>query len=718
MMVKRAGLTKEQEQLIQTHVGSSLTLPSVEQALYLIFGQDHRHVHVPAYLRKPQMTGRWKRQGQQVFWEDDQENEEIYEDDDVFHQDAYEYDTETQEPVGEWQDYEPDETYYHDEPDDLDSMFDAQEFDEVYSTYVDAKNRLNQLRQSRGFYPVVAVMDGGKGGQAPVMAQSPFKGKSKGAGKSKSPSKGSKGKASTAGKGPSGKSRARSAMICLRCGKPGHFAANCPTSQRTGSSSPKKRPAEDDTMVHLALHISEPYDHEEFYDVEDSYDPEVFYDVEEAYTQGETLVRAGGWLTHEPDTCIQDQGASSFLAGSEYILRYLKWFELIGYPMEDIAFKRCDKSFRFGGDATGHARWMVELPTRLAGISGHLQAYVIYGATPMLFGRPLLEALQAEIDFRRGKMRLLQQEPWRDIPRGRQGVMLLRLAEEVNDYTDFNPVNFDLRCEDDHQHALKIHDFLEDLNAHERFFEMTTEVNAFCEACEKGDYVQDTTYMEVDQEEMVEIPPEASTKSVEQLEKLFTMFEAQSADQGKWLKQQIHHAREHGLARRKRLIWEVYAGEGMISQLLKDHGDVEVMRFGLQDGWDFSKASHRKELLRLCDDLEPDEIFMSPRCTLWSRMQQVNIHNEVQAQDLHERREVDHATHLAMCRKLYHKQVRRGDHAHVEHPAWSLAWDTRNFKNLPGHRAIFDQCAYGATAEADDGSMLPIKKTTRLQTTK
>lgn len=28
-----------------------------------------------------------------------------------------------------------------------------------------------------------------------------------------------------------------------------------------------------------------------------------------------------------------------------------------------------------------------------------LQAYVIYGATHMLFGRPLLEALQAEIDF-------------------------------------------------------------------------------------------------------------------------------------------------------------------------------------------------------------------------------------------------------------------------------------------------------------------------------
>ena len=52
----------------------------------------------------------------------------------------------------------------------------------------------------------------------------------------------------------------------------------------------------------------------------------------------------------------------------------------------------------------------------------------------------------------------------------------------MNDYTDFNPMNFDLRCEDDHQHAFKIYAFLEDLNAHERFFEMTTEVSAYCEA--------------------------------------------------------------------------------------------------------------------------------------------------------------------------------------------------------------------------------------------
>ena len=99
-------------------------------------------------------------------------------------------------------------------------------------------------------------------------------------------------------------------------------------------------------------------------------------------------------------------------------------------------------------------------------------------------------------------------------------------------------------------------------------------------------------------------------------------------------------------------------------------------------------------------------------------MQQINVHNEAQAEDLQERREVDRRTHLTMCKKLYYKQVRRGDHAHIEHPHLSLAWETPQLRHLPGHQAIFDQCAYGAVAEADDGSLLPIKKTTKLQTTK
>ena len=94
--------------------------------------------------------------------------------------------------------------------------------------------------------------------------------------------------------------------------------------------------------------------------------------MEDAYAEGEALVRVSGWLTAEPDTCIQDQGASSFLIGIEYALRYFKWLEMIGYPMNNLIFKRCDKSFKFGGDASGHARWMVELPIRIAGRPGRI----------------------------------------------------------------------------------------------------------------------------------------------------------------------------------------------------------------------------------------------------------------------------------------------------------------------------------------------------------
>ena len=57
-----------------------------------------------------------------------------------------------------------------------------------------------------------------------------------------------------------------------------------------------------------------------------------FHEIEETYMQGESVVRAGGWVTKEPGMCIQDQGASSFLAGSEYILRYLKWLEFRDTP--------------------------------------------------------------------------------------------------------------------------------------------------------------------------------------------------------------------------------------------------------------------------------------------------------------------------------------------------------------------------------------------------
>ena len=123
---------------------------------------------------------------------------------------------------------------------------------------------------------------------------------------------------------------------------------------------------------------------------------------------------------------------------------------------------------------------------------------------------------------------------------------------------------------------------------------------------------------------------------------------------------------------RKKLIWEVYNGTGLLGEMA-ELMRAEVMRLGLHNGWDFTKSSHRRQLLQMADELEPDEIYMSPKCTLWSQMQAINIHNDADWQDLQERRHYDHEVHLKFCRKLYLRQVRRGAHAHVEHPKGSLA---------------------------------------------
>lgn len=72
-------------------------------------------------------------------------------------------------------------------------------------------------------------------------------------------------------------------------------------------------------------------------------------------------------------------------------------------------------------------------------------------------------------------------------------------------------------------------------------------------------------------------------------------------------------------------------------------------------------------------------------------MQNINIKDEHGTQLLQSEPELDQDTHLMMCRRLYLGQVRRGNHARIEHPerckAWSiyicvqdLAWVSRSLE--------------------------------------
>ena len=696
LMLRRAALTREQQTMVQTHIGTTLTLTAVEPALYLLFGQDHRHAHV-AQRRIPLQQGRWKNLRlvhavtEEAEAEGDWEYDQAYYDEDGTEawpdEDESPYDT-------YWQEEEDPVFYEAAEADE--SLFDTEEFDQIYAAYTDAKQRMQQLRQSRGFYPVVAMVDQRQMPYSPS-SQSPSspphgggkKGKNR---KGKGKSGKSSSSASTSGKGPTGKARARDALpametrTCLRCGKVGHLAANCSSK----STSPaKKRVLEDgDPLLAGMVMTSEV----QYHDTEE----DEFHDVEEAYAQGDQLVRAGGWLTERPDVAIQDQGASSFLLGTEYLLRYVRWLHSKGFDLSSLEFKRCDKMFRFGGDAEGCARWMVNLPVLIEGVAGRIQAYVIFGATPMLLGRPILEKLQAIVDFGGNRMKIMG-GPWKDIDRGKQGSMLLQLCQQMHDPWQLSNPSFDLRSEDDHDKNETFQDFLEDMGAHDRYEEMASEIDCLVEETEH------------------ERKEEGIEKTVQSLEKLFVACELQLQDLKKKQRQMLNEARPS--ARRQKIVWEVYAGKGRFTEECHRRG-ATVRRFGLADGWDFSKAKHRRALLELQAEDEPDEIFMSPKCTLWSTMQSINMKTEEDCVELQEKRWLDHEVHLKFCRKLYMSQVRGGRHAHIEHPSKSKAWQTPAFQNLPGMRVTFDQCAYGAVTWTDTGTWAPIRKTTSIQTTK
>ena len=76
MMLRRSGLSKDQEHLIQTQVGADLTSSNVERAMYLTLGQDYRGMQQPGHLRKGQPTPqRWKRSAIHNVWDEDADYE-------------------------------------------------------------------------------------------------------------------------------------------------------------------------------------------------------------------------------------------------------------------------------------------------------------------------------------------------------------------------------------------------------------------------------------------------------------------------------------------------------------------------------------------------------------------------------------------------------------------------------------------------------------------
>ena len=586
--LRRSGITKDQRQLILTNIGSeNLTMEATQKAMNFILGQDSR---LDAKARATKL---------ETYYQEDEGGYDMEpwnpEEDYAFYQDNQDYDN-------TWLDYDQD---YYEEPEHEggpEDAFDVEEFDEIYTSYTDAKARLNGMRMARGFYPVVAMIDKGSG-----RSLSPSKG-----------SKGEKGKSKNRGKGKGtgkqmpqgtakGKSRGHAAIgrqICLRCGQAKHWARNCPQSSNEAKKRKTDEAADEVMMVAGAEMFSLDKD-----------------DLEE----------------DEPArTAVQDGGASSVLGSSYSVRRYMMFLLEQGYDVNTIEAFYCDKGFRYGNSSVETTQKCILLPVVLGGRKLKVLTYVIQGTAPLLFGRPVLEQLQISVDYGMKRMRW-PGCPWHEIPLGPKGEHLLNLVEDVgillNDH-DYERilVPTDYETHIDFENPIPLNEvvshidglvhwciMLRKLNSRSlndrmekspRRLRQVKILNGQMDRTDDGDDLRPsfTTFLaETDVDVHNDLGEPNVQNEKKQVEDPMVDVRVKMLSRGKLhglilsateaTKRTNRMPEQAKVERRdKKVIWEVFAGEGRTTKEARRLG-ANAESFSKHTGWDFEKPKDRRRFL-------------------------------------------------------------------------------------------------------------------------
>ena len=752
--LRRSGIGREQRQLVLTNVGAdNLTLENVQKAMNFILGQDSR------------LDTRWARTKADAFYQDEipDDGPDFYEDDEpTYWQEEGDY---SQPWPDEGEDY-----YDHDPGPQTEDVFDVDEFDEIYASYTDAKSKLNNLRVSRGFYPVVALVD--RGGNNAVRQGGAGKGRGK-ARRDKGRGKGAGGKQGPLSpKGSTAKARGQQAVgrqICLRCGQAGHWARNCPQA-----SADKKRKIDggDDEVMMVA----------ETYNLNDE-------DLEEEMN----------------NRAMQDGGAASVLGSATAIRSYLRYLLEKGVDLATIPCFRCSKGFRFGNSSTGGSRHCLLLPLTLEGRKLQILTYVIEGNAPLLFGRPLLKQLGVIVDYEKEKMKVKDGQ-WQDIPLGPRGEHQLILSEDVTRLLDNSSFD-EILVPDDYENHVGTHDPI----ALEEILELSEPALAYEEVSlvkhyhdETGDPLHetepndnknvtastptsahdsdtqvptggtdnatrrtktnDTTATHHDNKETVTVADNKETVTFANDKETVTFANDKETvtsanDKANKYKDTTatHHDKEtvtltgdkvkalskgrlRGLimvaqaANKKhksllsqanrvgndghRVVWQVFTGKGRLEEAICKQGG-KVKNFSKETGWNFAQPKMRKRFLAKLQEEQPDEVMIAPSGRIWSPAVDLSVAADPgRAPELRRLRQDNHDNILVFAAVIFETQRRAGRHAHIEQAWNSRAWMTKALARLQGHSTYVDQCEYGLSLPDNKGEPRPIRRATCFFTTK
>ncbi len=96
---------------------------------------------------------------------------------------------------------------------------------------------------------------------------------------------------------------------------------------------------------------------------------------------------------------VLDNGATSFVVGNVTLGKNPEQLRQRDFDTETVKVFSCTKTFRFGNDRTGSALGCAIVLMFFGGKYVQILVYILEGATPFLFARPMMEELKLCIDF-------------------------------------------------------------------------------------------------------------------------------------------------------------------------------------------------------------------------------------------------------------------------------------------------------------------------------
>ena len=82
-------------------------------------------------------------------------------------------------------------------------------------------------------------------------------------------------------------------------------------------------------------------------------------------------------------------------------------------------------------------------------------------------------------------------------------------------------------------------------------------------------------------------------------------------------------------AKLRKMIYEaqnlVKEHENLTTEEVNKLEGCSARKFGIEQGWDFSRPKDRKSFIKLLVDEEPDDVHLSPECRLWSPLQELTV---------------------------------------------------------------------------------------------